>query len=226
MRIGSQVATLGSLQQEKRLDVIANNLANANTPGFKKEGVRFEDFMFQETYSQYEQGPIRTTGNPLDVALQGNGFLRVQSPDGILYTRAGNLAMDAEGALVTQEGWPVLGQGGVIEITGRHVRIEPDGQIFDDGFAVDTLDLVAFPEGTRMLRVGSNGFRPADAAAAPEAAVDCTVQQGSLEDPNFSVVEEMTQLIETLRIFETYQKMSQTFHQDDTQLISKLGSTT
>ncbi|QCQ22695.1 flagellar hook-basal body protein [Desulfoglaeba alkanexedens] len=226
MRIGSQVATLGSLQQEKRLDVIANNLANANTPGFKKEGVRFEDFMFQETYSQYEQGPIRTTGNPLDVALLGKGFFRVQSPDGILYTRAGNLTMDAEGALVTQEGWPVLGQGGVIELTGRHVRIEPDGQIFDDGFAVDTLDLVAFPEGTRMLRVGGNGFRPADAAAAPEAAVDCTVEQGSLEDPNFSVVAEMTQLIETLRIFETYQKMSQTFHQEDTQLISKLGSTT
>ena len=99
MAIGIYCAALGSREQQKRLEVVSNNIANTGTAGFKKEVVRFENFLSQSSATNLEQGPIRTTGNELDVALSGKGFLKVQTDQGVLYTRTGNLTLNRQGVL-------------------------------------------------------------------------------------------------------------------------------
>lgn len=224
MKIGFYAAALGAFEQEKRMDVIANNLANAATPGYKRDSVHFKDFMFQSTYPRLDQGKIAQTGNPLDIALSGAGYLRVQSDEGILYTRAGNLKLSRDNVLVTQEGWPVLGKSGPITVEKADFRIEPNGQIFDEDTEVATLDIVEFPPDARLEKARNGYFKPVQAATAPIPAEQCIVQQGALEGPNFDMVQEMTQLIETTRLFEAYQKTLRMHEEQDANITSKLGN--
>jgi flagellar basal-body rod protein FlgG len=226
LRIGYYSAALGSIQQEKSLSVISNNLANISTPGFKKDAVHFRDYIYQTTYTQMGQGRIRPTGSPLDVALSGDGMLRVQSDNGIVYTRGGNLTFNKDRTLVTQEGWPVLGQNGSIQVSGtvgEDIRIERNGQVFDGEDLIDTLFVAQFPPETRLEKIKNGYFRPVE-GQEPVASEKCEVQQGSLEEANFNMVEEMARMIETTRAFEAYQKAMQVFEQQDSQLTSKLGN--
>jgi len=226
MRIGIYTAAMGARAQEKRLDIVSNNIANAATPGFKKEVVSFEDFLFQTSSPNLEQGSIKATGNALDIALSGEGFLKVQTDQGVLYTRGGNLNLNREGALITQEGWPVLGKGGPISISGKNstVRIETNGQVFDGDQSIDSIDIVKFPPKTELVRMKNGYFKPADPQETPSAAEGCSVQQGALEEANFNVVQEMTQMIDAMRHFEAYHKIIQSFEQVDSQLVSKLAN--
>lgn len=225
MKIADRAAALGSIEQQKRLDVIANNIANVNTPGYKKDEVHFADFIDQTTRTLWNQGSIQSTGQPLDIALVGEGFLKVQTPDGVLYSRAGNLKLDKENKLVNQDGYPVLGKAGVIKSNDRNVRIEQDGQVFDGEQSVATLDLVAFPQGTVLNKVHGSYVKPKSEEDAPTPARNCTIQQSSLESANFSLVEEMTRMVDTMRVFEAYQKVLQISAQElDSQVINKLGS--
>ncbi len=224
MRIGYYAAALGSLEQEKRLDVIANNLSNAGTAGFKRDGVYFKGILDQCTYTQMTQGRVRQTNNPLDVALNGEGYFRVKSDQGILFTRAGNFTLSKDKTLVTQQGWPVLGKNGQpIRVETSNLRIEENGQVFDDGNEVDVLDIVRFPPGTRLEKARNGLFTPPP-GVAPIPATDISVYQGSLEDANLEMVSEMAQLIETMRTFESHQKTLQFLEQLDSQITSKLGS--
>lgn len=227
MGIGINCAAVGAREQQKRLEIISNNIANSSTAGFKKEIVRFEHFLSQATATNLEQGPIRGTGNPLDIALSGKGFLKVQTDQGVLYTRTGNLTLTRQGELVTQEGWPVLGTGGPITTNNGNaaLRIESNGQVFDGQQVVGTLDLVDFPAEASLLRAANGYFRPANPQAVATPATDCTVQQGALEQANFNVVQEMTQMIDTMRVFEAHYKIMQTFDQMKQQLTTKLAST-
>lgn len=226
MRIGIHTAALGSREQQKRLDVISNNLANTSTAGFKKEVVCFENFLSEKTATNFEQGNIRATGNHLDIALSGKGFFKAQTDQGVLYTRTGNLTVNREGTLVTQEGWPVLGKGGPISInsTNPSPRIETNGQVFDGDQNVGALDLVEFPPKTSLTRAKNGYFKPTDPLAKPTDAADCEVRQGALEEANFNVVQEMAQMIDTMRNFEAYHKIIQTFEQMDAQLVNKLAA--
>ncbi len=226
MAIGIYCAALGSREQQKRLEVVSNNIANTGTAGFKKEVVRFENFLSQSSATNLEQGPIRTTGNDLDVALSGKGFLKVQTDQGVLYTRTGNLTLNRQGVLSTQEGWPVLGQGGPITTGSQNtaLRIEANGQVFDGNQNLGALDIVEFPANTSLLRAKNGYFKPASPQAVPAPAADCAVQQGALEEANFNVVQEMTQMIDTMRNFEAYHKIIQTYEQMDAQLTNKLAA--
>ncbi len=225
MRIGFYAAALSSIQEEKRLNVIANNLANATTPGYKKDSVLFKDFLFQSTSTQMDQGRIHPTGNPLDIALSGGGFLSVETDQGIQYTRAGNLTIDKENTLVTPQGWPVMGQNGPIRITrSSEVRIEKDGQVFDENNAVDTLNIVQFPDGAALEKTDNGYFKLANGQPEPIPAEKCTVEQGALEEANFNIVEEMAHMIESTRAFEAYQKVIQLHDERDNQITNKLGN--
>jgi flagellar basal-body rod protein FlgF len=225
MRIGFYAAALGAFQQEKRLGVISNNIANVGTPGYKRDSVHFKDFMYQSTYSRWDQGKIAQTDNPLDIALNGEGYLRVQSDQGVLYTRAGNLKLNQAGNLVTQEGWPVLGKSGPITIEqGRNFRIEPTGQVFDGDTEVDTLEVVSFSRETQLDKVKNGYIKPADQTVNPVPAETCVVQQGALEQANFDIVQEMAQMVETTRLFEAYQKTIRTHEEQDANITTKLGS--
>lgn len=228
MGIGIQCAALGAREQQKRLEVISNNIANAGTAGFKKELVLFENFLSERTATNLEQGSIRGTGNELDIALSGKGFIKAQTNQGVLFTRTGNLTLNRQGVVVTQEGWPVLGQGGspiTVSGSGKSLRIESNGQVFEGEQNVGALEVVEFPPETPLLRAENGYFKPADPKIAPTPAKDCAIQQGALEDANFNVVQEMTQMIDTMRTFEAYYKIIQTFDQMDSQLNTKLGPT-
>ncbi len=223
MKLSPFTSVVGAIQQEKRLDVIANNLANAATPGYRKVGTRFENFMELQTYTQSTQGPVHRTENPMDVAINGEGYFRIQTDRGERYTRAGNLTVDAQGRLVTPQGWPILGQGGIIQVEGSQLRIGAEGQVYDGENLVDTLDVVAFPPGARLVHDERNLLMPADPSTFAVPARNFTVEQGALEGANFSAVQEMTSMIETLRIFEACQKVMKMSYEEDKQVINQLG---
>jgi flagellar basal-body rod protein FlgF len=224
MRIGLYASTLGSIEQQKCIDVISNNIANAGTPGFKKDDIHFRGFLDATGTIDLEQGPVRQTGCNMDIALEGEGFLKVRVDDDVAYTRAGNLTLDANHNLVTQSGRPVLGKSGPIRLEKGDLRITPEGQVFDKDAVVDSLDIVKFPKGTVLEKTKGGFLAPKDKDVDPVAAPGCKVQQGALEGANFNIVEEMVRMVDSMRVFEAYQKASQTFDRDlDGQLITKLG---
>jgi len=153
------LAASAALAYEKRLEVVANNLANLNTAGFKRDNVSFQAYMLNNAGSpapvsppypqaaspesfwveynsrtDFSPGFLRQTGNPFDLAINGKGFFSVQSPDGELYTRRGNFSLSQEGMLVTQEGWSVMGDGGEIRVAvGNSNRRALDVTVGEDG---------------------------------------------------------------------------------------------
>jgi flagellar basal-body rod protein FlgF len=226
MRIGLYTAAMGAKAQEKRLEIISNNIANTATAGFKKEVVHFEDYLYPISSPNLEQGSIKATGNQLDIALSGEGFFKVKTDQGIFYSRTGNLNLSGDGTLITPEGWPVLGKGGPITVSNKTtaLRIETNGQLFDGDQNIDQLDLVKFPPKTPLTRVKNGYFKPSDAQAIGSPATNCMVQQGALEEANFNVVQEMALMIDAMRNFEAYQKVIHSFEQVDSQLTNKLAA--
>jgi len=232
----------GAKATMQRQDVLANNLANASTAGFRAELAAFRAVPVQGSgastrvyalestpgYSQ-ESGPVQTTGNRLDVAMKGNAWLAVQGLDGTeAYTRAGALDVDSQGTLITKGGLTVLGDGGPISVPpNTEVSIAADGTVSAVGTSgkntpVGKLKLVT-PEAP--LQRGTDGlFRAADGdlAADPNARL----QDGALEGSNVSPVETMVQMIAAARQFESQMKMLQTAEQNEqasTKLLSANG---
>ena len=209
----------------QRQDTLANNLANASTTGFRAEmqafravpvrgeGASTRAYVLESTIGHDTRpGPVQSTGRPLDVAIQGNGWLAVQSLDGTeAYTRAGSLQVSAEGQLVTPSGLPVLGDGGPITVgVNAQVEIATDGSITTTTGngrpqQVGRLKMVT-PEGplnrgTDGLFRGPDGDLPADATAR--------LQSSALEGSNVSPVETMVAMIAAARQFEQQMKMLQ-----------------
>jgi flagellar basal-body rod protein FlgF/flagellar basal-body rod protein FlgG len=206
------------------LDTIANNLANASTPGFRAEHNVFSAVLAEQrqaggsslnramndygvmsgTTLDRSQGALQKTGNDLDVAIQGTGFFAVQTAKGTMYTRDGSFQVSALGQLVTPAGDPVLGQKGVINMLPGPVSISPDGSISSRGALAGKLKLVDFKPGTDLVSAGATYY------AAPEAneipAVGSTVQQGALENSNVNPVASMVELISAQRSAEMMQK--------------------
>jgi flagellar basal-body rod protein FlgF len=222
MKLDSYFTTRGSLEEQKRLDIISNNIANSNSPGFKKDGLHFSDVMGQVSYTSMSQGPIRETGNNMDIALSGDGFLSVKTDHGVAYTRAGNLTVNSAKELVTQDGWPVLGKNAPILVqTPATLRIGEEGQVFDGNDQVNNLDIVQFPPGASLQKTQNGYFEPQTAGVQPVKATNFTVRQGALEGANFNPVEEMARMVQTMRNYESYQKTLQNSGSLDSQLISK-----
>lgn len=228
MRIGYHAAALGTMLPEQQLELVANNLANVETPGYKSDRVYFKDFMLEASYTRMDQGRLKQTGSPFDVALEGEGLFKVRKDGKTLYTRNGNLKLDESQHLVTQEGWQVLGESGPIQLTGSNdgieLRIEPDGQIFDGEDQVDTLAVVKFAPTDRLRKAIHGYFEPENPNAAPTPVSHAQVQQMFLETANFEVPEEMAAMIEALRGVESFQKVMRAYQELDADMIRKLGS--
>ncbi|HYA40619.1 MAG TPA: flagellar hook basal-body protein [Syntrophobacteraceae bacterium] len=221
MKLDSYFATIGSMEEQKQVDIISNNIANSNSPGFKKDSMSFSDVLGDVFFTSMSQGPIRETGEMLDIALSGEGFLSVQTDQGTLYTRAGNLTLNKTKQLVTRDGWPVLGKSGPITVNDiSKFRVGENGQVFDGNDPVDQLNIVQFSPNS--LQKAQNGyFQPLTTEIQPATATNCTVRQGYLEGANFNPVEEMAKMVLTMRIFESYQKALQNSGSLDNQLIAK-----
>jgi flagellar basal-body rod protein FlgG len=238
----------GARIQELRLEVLANNMANVSTVGFKEDRVfripstpssAEEDIPFAApgelsldviaslpagTFTNYEQGQLKETGNALDVGLEGEGFFSVQTPNGIQYTRKGNFELNADGTLVTQQGYPVLGRGGgEIRITGQEVVVDTGGTIIVDGAEVDTLNVVDFLDKKGLLKNGDSLYSPIDPNDRGFPAEKTLVHQGSIEGSNVDAIKAMTEMIDVMRGYESYQKILQSMIETNSKAVNELG---
>jgi flagellar basal-body rod protein FlgF len=213
-----------------RLNVVSQNLANANTAGYKKELVTSQPFVDYlqagsaggmrhlpvnvptfATVVDFRQGPLTQTGNALDVALEGKGFFEVAGPGGPLYTRQGSLRIDAQGRLATASGLALAGLNGEIPISGTQPRIDARGRVFEGDNLVAQLKIVRFGDSARLVPLGGGLYR-ADGVtpgAVPLANDAFQVRQGFIESSNVATLPEMLRMIELVRRFESAQRVVQ-----------------
>jgi len=231
----------------RELDVVANNIANINTTGFKAEGSLFEEYLSSAartepnngrvsfvrdrgTWHDLSQGQLEQTGNPLNVAIDGNAFLVVQTARGERYTRNGAMQINGQGQLVTGEGDAVLGDGGPITFqpTDNSVTIGKDGTITvrEGNAKVDslrgTLRLVSFGDANQLQKDGGSTFAPIG-GAQPQPTKDAHVIQGSIEKSNVRGVIEMTRMIEITRTYTQIASLLQQQSDQSQQAIDKLA---
>jgi flagellar basal-body rod protein FlgG len=242
-------AASGMNAQQANIDNIANNLSNVNTTGFKKSRVEFEDLVYQQakaagsptsttgesptgmefglgtrpiaTARNFQTGNLKSTNAPMDVAIEGAGFLQVTMPDGqIAYTRSGQLHLNQEGLLVTNEGYPIQPQISIPQ-NATSVSISKDGIVAvaiqgqTASQEVGTMELAVFQNPSGLKAVGGNLFLNTTASGEPTTGTPGldgigTLAQGFLEESNVSVVEEMVNMILAQRAYEANSKVVRT----------------
>ena len=215
-------AYIGSMAQENRMNVISNNLANVNTPGFKKDVPIFDGYMLQRTKTSFEQGQFRETGNKLDLALSGPGFFQVETPEGVRYTRNGSFTLSALGEVVTNDGYPVVGAGVIPEDTSD-LSVTENGRLLADGVEVGQFDLVEFEDPQVLAKQGADLYVPKAEGVAGVEAESTEVTQGFLENSNVNSIMESVNMIDTLRTYEIFQKVMATFQEADQKIINEVG---
>jgi flagellar basal-body rod protein FlgG len=239
MNAGLYSAVSGGISALTRLDAITNNLANASTPGFKAERVvqraehigtappsdtTIETPITRGTLeTDFTQGPIEATGNALDIAISGPGFLVVDGSQGERLTRRGNFALDTEGYLTTSDGARVQGDSGDIHIGNGPVTIGADGTVNSAGQSVGKLKLVTVADPSALVREGGTTFAAGSQALTEAEPSETHVLQGSIEGANLSPVENLVALIDTMRGFEAYMQAAQKLDQVTGKAISDVG---
>ena len=229
---GIYTSASGMVPTMTRQTVAANNLANVNTTGFKRDrafirfmpdldtslqrgrGVLSQQAETGEVITDFGQGPLRQTGGELDVAIKGQGFFVVDTPQGTRYTRNGNFMMNANGQLVTAQGFVVQGEGGPIEPGTGEVIIQQNGEILADGDTIDTLMIVDFQQPYRLAKLGNSLFVPLDPADRGTPVEEPSVKQGFLEQANVNIIEEMVNMMQIYRNYESDQRAIR--YQDET----------
>jgi flagellar basal-body rod protein FlgF len=253
METPTYIALSRQMVLQRQMDVVANNLANANTPGFKTEELVSSEYKIKAgrplklsyvqdfaTARDFRDGPLKPTGNDLDLAIQGDGFFVVQTPQGNRYTRMGRFQLDADGQIVTSQGYPVLAGGAPIVVNPDDgpINVAEDGSISTDRArdgtqqqVVGRLDIVSFADRNAMTPEGENLFGaagqvarpvntdlgtanvglPIDGTATPGSATK--IMRGMLEDSNVKTIAEMTNMIQVTRNYQSTQNFLDTEHQ-------------
>lgn len=213
----------------RQMDVVANNMANTNTPGFKRERMMFEDYLLpagdggradelafvqdRAVYRDLAAGPLKRTDNPLDVALNGDGYFVVETPEGMRYTRAGRFHLDETGMLLNSSGHPVMQPGDIPIVFAPNeadINIGRDGTISTENGIIGRLRVVRF-DNEQELRKAGGGLYASEQMPVEIARPD--VVQGMLEQSNVNPVEETTQMIEVLRSYQFVQKVLEQEHE-------------
>jgi flagellar basal-body rod protein FlgF len=218
MHAAPHVSLSAQLTLEKRLNTLAINVANMNTPGYRATGVSFHELVSHtgndpvsfassgRDYITRAQGPLIMTSNPLDIAIQGQGWFAIQTPRGIAYTRDGRMRMQAGGALETVGGYPILDAGGaqvLLDPDSGPPTIAPDGMISQGRRQVGAIGLFQIDPSAKFTRFENSGVIP-DKPATP--VLDFTangVVQGSIEGSNVNPIMEMAKLMSISRAFES-----------------------
>jgi flagellar basal-body rod protein FlgF len=247
---GVYASTANGLVQMRKLEVVNNNLANINTPGFKKEMLTGEVQTFDQTLASltarndpyafgdhqrtpgvvnigsatdFTPGPIQTTGRSLDVAVRNEkDFFQVITPSGIQYTRAGNFTLNEQGNLLTPDGFSVQGDGGAITAEGVGVRIAADGSVMANGTAVGRVGVVRFDDTSQLEAVGGNRFRLKQGAPAP-VDVEPDLIPESLEASNVSAISGVVDLISASRAFQMYARTLESVDTLNQAAINQIG---
>jgi flagellar basal-body rod protein FlgF len=241
---------LVSLSQQlaayRSMDVIANNIANVSTPGFKRESAKFEEYVTKVAPSEGQtgkqaisfvkdagisrdisQGNIENTGAPLDLAINGKGFFAVQTPSGIRYTRDGHFTLDANGQVVTSEGYALQGDGGSITITpdDQNIQVGQDGTLSSmvngNSNQIAKVQISDFADDAALNKQGDNLY---STSQAPAAATASTIKQGALESSNVQPVVEISHMIEVMRAYQATATLNQSQEDLTRQAIDKLGA--
>ena len=267
MNRGIYEAASGMIVQETNLDVVANNLANVDSAGFKKRVSANADFsalldriekvsedgetklttvlpadmpfkgraiigslalstVFSEDVTDMTPGVVKTTENPLDMAIDGPGFFAVANANGDLYyTRNGSFIPDENGNIVTSNGMTLQGDGGAISIGNNVSRVEINrtGQIIADGEAVGRVALFTFENPTYLRQAANNLLEPTEQSGGADPVDNVKIWSGALEVSNVSVVEEMVRMIEAQRVYEGASKASMTHDEQTNKLITSFS---
>ena len=263
MNRGIYEAASGMLVQETHLDVITNNLANVDTPGYKRRISATADFsalldriekisedgetkittvlpadmpfkgrevigsvalaaVFSEDVMDTFPGVLKTTENPLDIAIEGEGFFAVADEnDNTFYTREGNFTLDGTGNIVTPNGMTLQGEGGAISVgNASHVEINRTGQVIADGEVVGRISVFNFENPTYLHHQARNLLTPTEQSGEAEAVENARVWSGALEMSNVEVVTEMARMIEAQRIYEGASKALMTHDEMTSRLVT------
>lgn len=225
------------LNQRQELEVIANNVANANTSGFKKmemdyraqlarkDGAEVGNFSMKRPLAiDYAVGGITRTGAPLDIALLGEGFFAVEvAPNQVEYTRNGSFQLDVEGNLITQEGYPVLDANNAainIPVDGGQIRITQDGTIANENGVVNALGVFSFAQPERLVNTGGSRFK---AAEAPVPVFTPKIMQGALEDSNVNSIQETVKMTELVRAYQSATRLIRSLEDVESQAIRDIS---
>jgi flagellar basal-body rod protein FlgF len=220
----SLIAASGMRASMQSLDLLANNMANSSTNGYKGDSEFHTVFvseaagdgdteptslpMVQRHWTDFGQGTLESTNNPLDLGLAGKGFFAVQGPSGPLYTRNGSFQLSASGTLNTKDGYPLLDRNNQpLKLTdpGQPIVISTDGTVQQNGQPIGVLQLVDFKDATALLKQGGNYFQstPGAEAVTPDSTA---VNQGKIETSNVNAAHGAIRLVSVMRQFEMMQK--------------------
>lgn len=231
---GIYIALSGAILKQKNMDTFAQNVANAATPGYKKERMSFKDYLIPvdnkpplvtdgrtmtelaDVVTDFSPGSNIRTGNPLDLAINGAGFFALEDNK---YTRSGNFKINDEGYLTTQDGTKVLGSGGPITAQGKKIDVNESGEVFVDDVAVGTIKIVDFEDKLKLRKISGGVFASED----PGEEVKPAINQGYLEASNVDAVKELVQMLTSLREFESYQKTINMFDEAASKVNNELG---
>lgn len=246
----------GAISQQRKIDTLANNIANANTPGFKKDHLSFKEHLtvlekgyqdidlpikewkpedFYKSYdaensyvkvagsfTDFKQGSLVPTNNPLDLAIKGKGFFELLTPNGVRYTRSGLFSQNKDGDLVTTSGNRLLSQleqganikkpaERVIKITPGHINITPEGEVHINKKLISKISLVEFKDIHALRKEGNSLFINKDIKNITEAPAESKILQGFVEQSNVNPVGEISELLKTYRHFESLQRAIKTY---------------
>lgn len=244
MSDGIWSALSGAVGQLAALDVAANNVANAATPGFRAERVAFQEHLgraraprgrpgtgmrfsvLSNVSADTSQGAIAHTGRPLDVAIRGDGYFVVSTPRGERYSRLGSFNVARNGQLVTRDGDIVLGEGRRpirVPVGGAEVHIAPDGTVASGGAVMGRILMAGFPRNANLEKEGSALLRPGRGAGSA-TVMPALLEPGSLEQSNLSAVKGMIEIVGATRSFEACERMIDAFRDADRRAAMNLAT--
>ena len=269
MSKGIYTAVSGAMAQSAKMDTIANNLANVNTPGFKRDTQIFKEYLsayekepttitvpripasiesfydtaggdksyvdLAGTSTDFSQGGLKQTGSALDLAIDGDGFFEVLTPEGVRLTRAGSFTIDNQGRVTTKQGFPVLKEGAAgtdptgrfLQTNGGQMNVSDNGELFENGAAVGKLSVVNVTNKEALQKIGNNYYGFKDTIPYElENSTTSKITQGFVETSNVNIVSEMADMITATRTFESTQKAIQAYDEMQKRLVNdvpKLG---
>lgn len=232
------IALSGEAARQQEMDVMANNIANMSTPGFKAERMMFSEYLASAPGGSeiayvtqagndhdMSEGPINHTGNPLDLALNGKGWLAVTTPNGTSYTRSGHFQLDSQGDLVTSDGYQLQGDGGapiVVPADSGPITIGADGTVSTSQGTIGHIPVVSFADPQHMV-AEANGLY--DTTQAPETITTTPVVQGAIEGSNVKPILAMTQLLNSVHQLTAAKNFADAENKRLKEAIQQLGKT-
>jgi flagellar basal-body rod protein FlgF len=253
------IAASAGLKQARKMEMIAQNLANVNNTGYKKDGLVFKEMMppfypdleneaaknilltpeksnknvsyvgITDSFTDFSTGAMKNTGGTLDLALNGEGFFKVQTPNGPRYTRNGNFRLNTAKQLVNQNGNQVLdiNDGPIVIDAPGKISVDGEGSIsVGNGLAnttITNIKIVDFEKKQFIEKIGDGLYQHTGKQENEINSLNTKTRQGFLENSNVTAVEEMTEMIGTLRIFESYQKIIQSIDSMNDQSVNTIG---